>query len=37
MMNANTSIDEGETEGADKEKKTSKYASVNSLLGGFDD
>lgn len=37
MMNANTSIDECETEGADKEKKISKYASVNSLLGAFDD
>ena len=37
MMNANTSIDKGETEGADKEKKISKYASVNSLLGAFDD
>ena len=37
MKNANTSIDKGETEGADKEKKISKYASVNSLLEAFDD
>lgn len=37
MMDANTSIGEDNSEEANKEKKISKYASVNSLLGGFDD
>lgn len=37
MMDANTSIDEGNVEEVEKEEIKSKYASVNSLLGGFDD
>lgn len=38
MMNANTNIDEGDIEkNVEKEDGKSKYTSINSLLGGFDD
>ena len=37
MMNANTNIDDDNTEEVEKENTKSKYTSVNSLLGGFDD
>lgn len=37
MMDANTSIDDDNTEEAEKRDTKSKYASVDSLLGGFDD